>query len=98
MEDLTFTFENAACGIVILAALKLCLRAVSNIYKTFLRPAKNLKKYGKWAVVTGATGKQKNPVTALCAILTRLSATSNDICVTMLSQIFTRACNRKCPD
>jgi len=55
MADFALTFENAACGIVVLAALKLCLKAVSNIYKTFLRPAKDLKKYGKWAVVTGAT-------------------------------------------
>lgn len=55
MADFAFTFENAACGIVVFAALNLCLKAVSNIYKTFLRPAKDLKKYGKWAVVTGAT-------------------------------------------
>ena len=55
MDDLTF--ETAACGIVALAALNLALKAVSHVYKTFLRPAKNLKKYGKWAVVTGATGK-----------------------------------------
>mmetsp|Transcript_4271 Transcript_4271/g.8886 ORF Transcript_4271/g.8886 Transcript_4271/m.8886 type:complete len:314 (-) Transcript_4271:287-1228(-) len=53
MDDLTF--ETAACGIVALAALNLALKAVSHVYKTFLRPAKNLKKYGKWAVVTGAT-------------------------------------------
>jgi 17beta-estradiol 17-dehydrogenase / very-long-chain 3-oxoacyl-CoA reductase len=32
-------------------------KAVTNLYKTFLRPAKNLKKLGEWAVVTGATGK-----------------------------------------
>lgn len=55
MSDFNLTFENVACGIVILAATKLCLKAASNIYKTFLRPAKDLKKYGKWAVVTGAT-------------------------------------------
>jgi len=55
MADLSFTFENVACGVVALAAINLCLKAVSNIYKTFLRPAKDLKKYGKWAVVTGAT-------------------------------------------
>jgi 17beta-estradiol 17-dehydrogenase / very-long-chain 3-oxoacyl-CoA reductase len=24
-------------------------------YKSFLRPGKNLKKFGKWAIVTGAT-------------------------------------------
>ena len=28
---------------------------LGSIYKTFLRPPKNLKKLGKWAVVTGAT-------------------------------------------
>ena len=28
---------------------------LGSIYKTFLRPAKNLKKLGKWAVITGAT-------------------------------------------
>jgi len=55
MTDLSLTFENVACGIVVLAAVKLGLKAVSNIYKTFLRPGKDLKKYGKWAVVTGAT-------------------------------------------
>jgi len=49
------TFETAACGIVALATLNLCMKAVSNLYKTFLRPAKSFKKYGKWAVVTGAT-------------------------------------------
>eukprot|EP00534_Pseudo-nitzschia_fraudulenta_P002001 CAMPEP_0201119354 /NCGR_PEP_ID=MMETSP0850-20130426/3508_1 /ASSEMBLY_ACC=CAM_ASM_000622 /TAXON_ID=183588 /ORGANISM="Pseudo-nitzschia fraudulenta, Strain WWA7" /LENGTH=315 /DNA_ID=CAMNT_0047385031 /DNA_START=49 /DNA_END=996 /DNA_ORIENTATION=- len=49
------TFENVACGIVALATLNLCMKAVSHLYKTFLRPSKNFKKYGKWAVVTGAT-------------------------------------------
>ena len=60
MDNIELTVETACVGIVALAALNLCLRAVSNIYKTFLRPAKNLKKYGKWAVVTGATGKLQN--------------------------------------
>ena len=50
------TAETACVGIVAVGALGLALRAVSNLYKTFLRPAKNLKKYGKWAVITGATG------------------------------------------
>uniref|UniRef100_A0A7S2R322 Very-long-chain 3-oxoacyl-CoA reductase n=1 Tax=Eucampia antarctica TaxID=49252 RepID=A0A7S2R322_9STRA len=31
------------------------LKIVKGMYKTFLRPGKNLKKLGKWAVVTGAT-------------------------------------------
>jgi len=47
--------ETAAVGIIALTALNLFVKAVTNLYKTFLRPAKVLKKYGKWAVVTGAT-------------------------------------------
>jgi 17beta-estradiol 17-dehydrogenase / very-long-chain 3-oxoacyl-CoA reductase len=31
------------------------IQVVTSTYNTFLRPAKNLNKYGKWAVVTGAT-------------------------------------------
>lgn len=50
------TLETAAVGIVALGALSLATRAVSHLFKTFVRPAKNLKKYGKWAVITGATG------------------------------------------
>mmetsp|Transcript_32931 Transcript_32931/g.80029 ORF Transcript_32931/g.80029 Transcript_32931/m.80029 type:complete len:316 (+) Transcript_32931:123-1070(+) len=49
------TLESAAIGICGLIAANLVLRATLNLYKTFLRPAKPLKKYGKWAVVTGAT-------------------------------------------
>ena len=55
MEDITI--EKAAVGIVGLIGLNLAFKALSNLYKTFLRPARNLKKLGKWAVVTGATGK-----------------------------------------
>mmetsp|Transcript_8899 Transcript_8899/g.11341 ORF Transcript_8899/g.11341 Transcript_8899/m.11341 type:complete len:229 (-) Transcript_8899:575-1261(-) len=38
-----------------LYALKEALRIVGTIYKFFLRPGKNLKKYGEWAMITGAT-------------------------------------------
>jgi len=31
------------------------LKIVMAAYKSFLRPGKNLKKFGKWAIVTGAT-------------------------------------------
>lgn len=31
------------------------LKALVSIYKAFIRPGKNLKKFGKWAVITGAT-------------------------------------------
>jgi len=51
--------ETAAVGFFSLTALNLFVKALSNLYKTFLRPAKNFKKYGKWAVVTGATGKKR---------------------------------------
>ena len=34
---------------------QLCIQAIGAIYRTFLRPGKNLKKLGQWAVVTGAT-------------------------------------------
>lgn len=57
MDSTAFTLQNAAFGITGLLALNLVLKAVSNVYKTFLRPGKDLKKLGKWAVVTGATGK-----------------------------------------
>ena len=30
-------------------------QVANSTYKTFLRPGKNLKKFGKWAVITGAT-------------------------------------------
>ena len=51
------TIETVSVAIVGLGALNLALKAVLHVYKTFLRPAKNLKKLGKWAVVTGATGE-----------------------------------------
>jgi orotate phosphoribosyltransferase len=51
-----FTLETAAVGIVALGAINLATRACLHLYKTFVRPSKNLKKYGKWAVITGATG------------------------------------------
>ena len=50
------TVETACVGVVAVGALSLALRAISHLFKTFVRPAKNLKKYGKWAVITGATG------------------------------------------
>jgi len=43
-------------GFVKLAILVLIIgRLILGIYRHFLRPAKNLQKYGSWAVVTGAT-------------------------------------------
>lgn len=51
------TIESAAVAIVGLCALNLAGKALLHLYKTFLRPGKNLKKLGKWAVVTGATGE-----------------------------------------
>jgi hypothetical protein len=59
MSDITI--EKAAAGLVGLWALSLAGRALLHVYKTFLRPGKNLKKLGKWAVVTGATGELPLP-------------------------------------
>lgn len=50
------TIEVVAVYIVGLLGLNLAFRALSHLYKTFLRPGKNLAKLGKWSVVTGATG------------------------------------------
>lgn len=61
-----FTLETAAVGIVALAAVQLATRAVLHVYKTFVRPAKNLRKYGKWAVITGATGACVKRVSLTC--------------------------------
>jgi hypothetical protein len=52
------TVEKAAVGIVALIALNLVGKAALNLYKTFLRPGRDLKRVGKWAVITGATGKK----------------------------------------
>ncbi|CAL1359921.1 unnamed protein product [Linum trigynum] len=38
-----------------LTALKFCFALLQWVYVNFLRQGKNLKKYGSWAVVTGAT-------------------------------------------
>lgn len=46
----------AIVGGLVLLRSALCLAA--NVFATFLRPGKNLKKYGAWAVVTGATGER----------------------------------------
>jgi hypothetical protein len=47
-------------GIVAAIGVYLAGKAAIHLYKTFLRPGKNLKTLGKWAVVTGATGKSFN--------------------------------------
>jgi len=47
-----FTFLTLF-GLVIIA--RWCLVLVNKFYVYFIRPGKNLKKYGKWAIVTGCT-------------------------------------------
>lgn len=44
-------------GALVIARWALCV--LGSLFTTFLRPGKNLKKYGAWAIVTGATGKQR---------------------------------------
>ena len=52
------SFANDLCTYIVLAILAIFAgKAGLNLYKTFLRPGKDLKKLGSWAVVTGATGK-----------------------------------------
>lgn len=57
MEKMDSNMVNASfvVGALVIARWALCL--LGSLYTTFLRPGKNLKKYGAWAVVTGATGK-----------------------------------------
>lgn len=61
MEDVLVKLKETDCTISTLAVfgglivLKSVLQVLSSVYKTFLRPSKNLTKYGSWAVVTGAT-------------------------------------------
>lgn len=46
---------STATALGLLTLVSMLYRSVSHFYKTFLRPGKDLKKLGKWAVVTGAT-------------------------------------------
>jgi len=41
--------------IALLLILKFVVKVLKNFYVYFLRPGKNLKKYGSWAIVTGST-------------------------------------------
>jgi len=50
--------EPAVAALALIGALgcaKLASKISSNMFKTFVRPSKNLRKLGQWAVVTGAT-------------------------------------------
>ena len=59
--DLATMISDISPGMAIVGAIAgyYGLKAVSNLYKTFLRPARDLRKLGEWAVITGATGKQE---------------------------------------
>lgn len=46
----------ALVGGLVLVRSAICF--LGAVFATFLRPGKNLKKYGAWAVVTGATGER----------------------------------------
>uniref|UniRef100_A0A7S1ZGD0 Steroid dehydrogenase n=1 Tax=Trieres chinensis TaxID=1514140 RepID=A0A7S1ZGD0_TRICV len=50
--------DVAVSGLAVFGALvasSFALKVLGALYKAFLRPGKNLKKFGKWAVVTGCT-------------------------------------------
>jgi len=53
--DLGLLITLIALGFLAIAVLRAVVGIVSFIFIYFLRPAKNLKFYGSWAVVTGAT-------------------------------------------
>jgi len=56
MDKLTMNKGLFACGIVgALWVLNFTFTLLNGIYARCLRPGKNLKKFGQWAVVTGAT-------------------------------------------
>mgnify|MGYP001342543259 CR=1 FL=1 len=54
MDQLTEPATLKAAATLILL-YKVALPLLSGIYAHFLRPGKKLRKYGRWAVVTGAT-------------------------------------------
>lgn len=62
--DPTVVNALALVGGLALARCALCL--LGAVFTTFLRPGKNLKKYGKWAVVTGATGEKNHAFVPAC--------------------------------
>ena len=51
-------FANMIIMVGGLFLIKAVLGVGYSLYTTFLRPGKNLKQYGAWAVVTGATGRR----------------------------------------
>jgi len=46
---------NASTAIGLIVALRIVLVLLKRFYIHFLRPGKNLKKFGSWAIVTGST-------------------------------------------
>lgn len=68
---------NALVVIGGLFLAKTALSVLGSLYATFLRPGKNLGKYGAWAVVTGATGEQ------LCCLIVAVTCAmlQNLVCV-----------------
>lgn len=81
---------QAACAVALFGAglLKAVTTASAGlqfIWRQYLRPAKNLTKYGKWAIVTGATdGIGRAYCDALAkqgAAFTRLGVTTSLVCV-----------------
>mmetsp|Transcript_3972 Transcript_3972/g.10502 ORF Transcript_3972/g.10502 Transcript_3972/m.10502 type:complete len:84 (+) Transcript_3972:88-339(+) len=52
MSDIDWKF-----GVLSAIGTYFASKAVIHFFKTFLRPARDLKKFGKWAVITGATGE-----------------------------------------
>lgn len=58
VEGVDPSVVNALAVIGGLVLVRSALGLLGAVFTTFLRPGKNLKKYGAWAVVTGATGER----------------------------------------
>lgn len=70
----------ALIGGLVLVRSALCV--LTALYTTFLRPGKNLKKYGAWAVITGATGeraRERNSVLLLLEILGHIEGFESNV-------------------
>lgn len=57
MDDIPSIFLQGLAMVGFLYVIRCAFCLLGGMYATFLRPGKNLKRYGEWAVVTGATGE-----------------------------------------
>ncbi len=61
VEGINPSIVNMLAVVGGLVLLRSAIGLMTTVFTTFLRPGKNLRKYGAWAVVTGATGERALP-------------------------------------